>query len=277
MIASTSTGQPEGLPALVVEGVETVTPIRTSNWNTSWRASPTMLAALAMLSAAAADEANWSYSGDTGPSHWARLSPSYAACAGANQSPIDLAEFVDAALPPIDIGYIPSGVAIANNGHTVRIENANGSEIGIDGRVYSLLQFHFHAPSENRIHGTEFPIEAHFVHLGPDGDLAVIAVMFLAGEHNAALAQVWKHLPRRAGEKHVFDPPVAPAALLPKARDYYRFNGSLTTPPCTEGVIWLVMKAPVSASAEQIAALAETLRGPNNRPVQPRNARVVLR
>ena len=250
-----------------------MTPTRTSNWNTSRRALPAMLAGLAMLSTAAAGEARWSYSGDTGPSHWAQLSPSYAACAGANQSPLDLAEFVDADLPPIDI----SGVAIVNNGHAVQIENANGSGIGIDGRVYRLLQIHFHAPSENRIHGTEFSIEAHFVHLGPDGDLAVVAVMFLAGDHNAALAQAWKHLPRRTDEKHVFDPPIAPAALLPEVRDYYRFNGSLTTPPCTEGMVWLVMKAPVSASTEQIAALAETLRGPNNRPVQPRNARVVLR
>ena len=254
-----------------------MTPTRTSNWNTSRLALPAMLAVLAMLSTAAAGEARWSYSGDTGPPHWAQLSPSYAACAGANQSPLDLAEFVDADLPPIDISYVSSGVAIVNNGHTVQVEHANGSEIGIDGRVYRLLQIHFHAPSENRIHGAEFPIEAHFVHIGPDGDLAVIAVMFLAGEHNAALAQAWKHLPQRTDEKHVFDPPIAPAALLPEARDYYRFNGSLTTPPCTEGVIWLVMKAPVSASTEQIAALAETLRGPNNRPVQPRNARVVLR
>ena len=254
-----------------------MTPTRTSNWNTSRRALPTMLAGLAVLGTAAADEARWSYSGDTGPAHWAQLSPSYAACAGANQSPLDLAEFVDADMPPIDISYIPSGVAIVNNGHTVQIDNADGSEIGIDGRTYRLLQLHFHAPSENRIHGTEFPIEAHFVHLGPDGDLAVVAVMFSAGEHNAALAQAWKHLPRRTDDKHVFDPPVAPAALLPEARDYYRFNGSLTTPPCTEGVIWLVMKESVSASTEQIAALAEALHGPNNRPVQPRNARVVLR
>lgn len=253
-------------------------PIETSNWNAGRCAWRTVLAGLAMLAGTvAAGEALWSYSGDTGPPNWAQLSPSYAACAGANQSPLDLGEFVDAELPPIDINYVPSGVAILNNGHAVQVESGSGSEIGVGGRVYRLLQLHFHAPSENRINGAEFPIEAHFVHVGPDGDLAVIAVMFEAGEHNAALAEAWEHMPQRTAEKHVFDPPIAPAALLPEGRDYYRFNGSLTTPPCTEGVIWLVMKTPVSASTEQIAALAEALGGPNNRPVQPRNARVVLR
>ena len=253
-----------------------MTPTQTSNWNAGRGALPAMFVALAMLCTGASGQARWSYSGDTGPPHWSQLSPNYAACAGANQSPLDLAEFVDADLPAININYAPSGVAILNNGHTVQVESASGSEIGIDGRIYRLLQLHFHAPSENQINGTEFPFEAHFVHVGPDGDLAVIAVMFQAGEHNAALAQAWERLPR-TDEKHVFDPPLAQAALLPEARDYYRFNGSLTTPPCSEGVIWLVMTTPVSASTEQIAALVATLGGPNNRPVQPRNARLVLR
>ena len=232
--------------------------------------------ALALTGAVAMGETRWSYSGDAGPPNWAELAPEYAACAGANQSPLDLADFVDADLPPIDFRYARSGTAIVNNGHTVQVESGDGSEITLDGRVYRLLQFHFHAPSENRIEGVEFPMEVHFVHVGPDGGLAVIAVMFAAGEHNAALAQSWRHMPG-TGEEHVFDAPIDPAALLPEARDYYRFNGSLTTPPCTEGVIWLVMKAPTSASSEQIAAFADALRGPNNRPVQPRNARLVLR
>ena len=236
-----------------------------------------VLGALALFSPEAHGESRWGYSGEIGPPHWAGISSDYAACAGANQSPLDLADFVEAELPAIDISYARSGVAILNNGHTVQVENAGGSEISINGRVYRLLQFHFHAPSENRIDGVEFPIEAHLVHVGPDGDLAVIAVMFAAGEHNAALAQAWNHMPPRPGEKHVFDPPIAPAALLPEDRDYYRFNGSLTTPPCTEGVMWLVMKATMSASADQIAALAKALGGPNNRPLQPPNARVVLR
>ena len=236
-----------------------------------------MLGALALFGMAAHGEQRWGYSGDVGPQNWAHLSPDYAACAGANQSPLDLAEFVEAELPPIDIRYVASGAAILNNGHTVQVEHASGSEIAIDGRTYRLLQYHFHAPSENHIKGVEFPMEVHLVHVGPDGDLAVIAVMFETGEDNAALAQAWEHMPSDAGEKHVLDPPIAPAALLPENRDYYRFNGSLTTPPCSEGVIWLVMKATVPASRMQIAALAETLHGPNNRPVQPRNARVVLR
>ena len=232
--------------------------------------------ALALIGAVAMGESRWSYSGEAGPPNWAELSPEYAACAGVNQSPVDLAAFVEADLAPIEFSYAQSGTAILNNGHTVQVESGDGSAIILDGRVYRLLQFHFHAPSENHIEGVEFPMEVHFVHVGPEGGLAVIAVMFAAGEHNAALAQSWRHMPS-ADERHVFDAPIAPADLLPEARDYYRFNGSLTTPPCTEGVIWLVMKAPTSASSEQIAAFADALHGPNNRPVQPRNARVVLR
>ena len=248
----------------------------TAKQNTSRRAMATMLV-LALFGTTAMGEARWSYSGDAGPSKWAELSPDYAACAGVNQSPLDLAEFVDAALPPIDIRYAASGAAIVNNGHTVQVNAADGSEISIDGSVYRLLQFHFHAPSENHIKGVEYPMEVHFVHVGPDGGLAVIAVMFEAGEHNAALAQAWQHMPSSAEKEHVFDAPIAPEALLPETRDYYRFNGSLTTPPCSEGVIWLVMKTTTTASSEQIAALGDAVGGPNNRPVQPRNARLVLR
>ena len=143
--------------------------------------------------------------------------------------------------------------------------------------AYRLLQFHFHAPSEHRVDGVAFPMEMHLVHAAPDGDLAVVAVMFTAGEGDSVLAELWQNVPRRVGENHVLASPLAPAALLPDDRDYYRLNGSLTTPPCTEGVTWLVMKQPLSASTEQITALSELLAGPNNRPVQPLNARVVLR
>ena len=233
--------------------------------------------AIALLGAVAGAQTHWGYSGGAGPLHWAELSPEYQACAGSNQSPVDLTHFVEADLAPITFSYGQSATEVVNNGHTVQVRSAGESEIILDGRAYRLLQFHFHAPSEHRVDGVAFPMEMHLVHAAPDGDLAVVAVMFTAGEGDSVLAELWQNVPRRVGENHVLASPLAPAALLPDDRDYYRLNGSLTTPPCTEGVTWLVMKQPLSASTEQITALSELLAGPNNRPVQPLNARVVLR
>ena len=246
-----------------------------SSFSTTWLTACAI--AIALFDTVASAQTHWSYIGGTGPLHWAELSPEYRACAGSNQSPVDLVRFVEADLAPIRFSYDRSATEIVNNGHTVQVKSAGDSKIILDGRRYRLWQFHFHVPSENRINGVAFPMEVHLVHVADDGDLAVIAVMFKAGEDNAMLAQAWKDVPRRVDQQQVLDSPLAPADLLPKDRDYYRFNGSLTTPPCTEGVIWLVMKQPSSASQEQITALAEMLNGPNNRPVQPLNARVVLR
>ena len=234
--------------------------------------------AIALLGTVAGAQTHWGYSGGTGPLHWAELSPEYQACAGSNQSPVDLTQFVEADLAPITFSYgRRSATEVVNNGHTVQVRSTGDSEIILDGRAYRLLQFHFHAPSEHRVDGVAFPMEMHLVHAAPDGDLAVVAVMFTAGEGDSVLAELWQNVPGRVGENHVLASPLAPAALLPKDRDYYRLNGSLTTPPCTEGVTWLVMKQPLSASSQQITALLELLAGPNNRPVQPLNARVVLR
>ena len=220
---------------------------------------------------------HWGYAGDTGPLRWAELSAAYRACAGSNQSPVDLARFAEADLAPIQFDYAASGVEVVNNGHTVQVTSAAGSQLTVDGRVYRLRQFHFHAPSEHRVNGESFPMEAHLVHTAADGALAVVAVLFSAGDASAALAGTLKNVPASANETHVFRSPLAPADLLPANRDYYRLNGSLTTPPCTEGVLWLVLKQPALASPAQIEALTKLLPGPNNRPLQPLNARIVLR
>ena len=245
------------------------------SFSTLWLA--TCAIALALFNPVASAQTHWSYSGGTGPLHWAELSPEHQACAGSNQSPVDLNHFVEADLAPIRFSYDQSATEVVNNGHTVQVKSAGDSKIILDGRAYRLWQFHFHAPSEHHINGVSFPMEMHLVHVAADGDLAVVGVMFTVGADNAVLAEVWDNVSRRVDEKKVFDSPLAPADLLPKDRDYYRLNGSLTTPPCTEGVIWLVMKQPAAASQEQITALAEMLDSPNNRPVQPLNARVVLR
>lgn len=231
---------------------------------------------LASGSASSAAGAHWGYSGAEGPENWANLSPDYSACSGRNQSPIDLAGFVEADLSPIQFSYQPGGTEILNNGHTVQVNYAPGSKMELDGHVFELKQFHFHAPSENHIDGKSYPMEAHLVHSDKDGHLAVIAVMLEEGEANQGIEAAWAEMPEKEGEKHALTAAVAAESLLPANRDYYRFNGSLTTPPCSEGVWWLVMKAPVSASKEEIEHFAHVMHHPNNRPVQPVNARPVL-
>jgi carbonic anhydrase len=235
-----------------------------------------LLAGTLSAAASAADTTHWTYSGQEGPENWARLSPAFGACAGKNQSPINLTGFIVADLKPISISYRAGGNEITNNGHTVQVNYAAGSNISIDGIQFDLKQFHFHAPSENEINGKSYAMEAHLVHADKKGNLAVVALMFTEGAENEALKKIWTVIPKKAGETSALRSPFDVAQLLPAQHDYYLFNGSLTTPPCTEGVRWLVMKTPVSASKEQVEAFAHVMHHPNNRPVQPVNARPVL-
>jgi len=219
---------------------------------------------------------SWGYSGNTGPDHWAELSPEFVACAGKNQSSVNLTGVVDADLKPIDFSYVSAPAEVVNNGHTVQVNTPARSKIVVDGTVFELKQFHFHAPGENRIKGQSYPLEAHLVHADKGGNLAVVAVMIEGGKANEVLAQAWAKMPQKAGAKTRVEAAISPEALLPANRDYYRFNGSLTVPPCTEGVRWLVMKEVVPASNEQIEAFTKVMGHANNRPLQPINARVVL-
>lgn len=234
--------------------------------------------AFSLLSCAAfaGSGAHWEYAGEAGPENWAKLSPEYGTCAGKNQSPINIDGLIESELKPIAFNYGSGTTEILNNGHTVQVNAQPGSSISIDGIVFELKQLHFHAPSENLIKGKSFPIEAHLVHADKDGHLAVVAVMFEEGKANKALEKAWAQMPKHAGDKLALTPGLAPQEFLPKDRNYYRFNGSLTTPPCSEGVRWLVMKQPVTASREQVAAFAHVMHHPNNRPVQSVNARPVL-
>jgi carbonic anhydrase len=233
---------------------------------------------LSLLSvcAFAAGPAHWEYSGEAGPANWAKLSPEYSACGGRNQSPINLTGFIHAKLKPIVFHYVGGGSEILNNGHTVQVTALPGSSISIDGIQFELTQFHFHAPSENLVNGRSFPMEAHLVHADRDGNLAVVAVMVGEGKANKALEEAWAQMPEKEGDKVSLSSAISPLGILPRKRDYYRFNGSLTTPPCSEGVRWLVMKDPISASKEQIEEFTHVTHHPNNRPVQPVNARPVL-
>jgi len=236
------------------------------------------IAALAAFFIAPAIAQHWSYEGEAGPENWSKLDSKFAMCAlGRNQSPIDLNAFIEAELTPLQLGYKPGAAEILNNGHTVQVNYAPGSTLTVSGRTFELKQFHFHAPSENKVGGKQFPLEGHLVHADNDGNLAVVAVLFNEGAANPLLAKLWEKMPAKSGDKASLPTGMNVAQLLPANRDYYRFNGSLTTPPCSEGVWWLVMKAPASVSKAQVEQFSKTIGFANNRPLQTVNARPVLK
>jgi carbonic anhydrase len=223
-------------------------------------------------------KAEWGYAGESGPSHWGELSSEYALCAtGKNQSPINLTDLIEAELPTIEFNYSSDAKEILNNGHSIQVNYADGSSISVNDHEFSLVQFHFHAPSENQIDGKSFPMEGHLVHADAGKNLAVVAVMFELGEANSAIVDLWEQMPDSAGDTEQLSSSINAEALLPKSKDYYHFNGSLTTPPCTEGVTWIVMKQPVTVSKKQVDAFVRVVGHPNNRPVQPVNARFILK
>jgi len=239
----------------------------------------TLTAALALTagSASASSGHHWGYSGEAGPAHWATLNPAFAICGGGvNQSPINLTGFVEAELAPMEFHYSGLATEILNNGHTIQVNYTTGSTVRIDGRRFMLKQFHFHSPSENQINGKYFPMEAHFVHADAAGNLAVIALMFKVGEENKEITKLWQQMPASEGTKIGLASRVRAEKLMPEDTDYYRFNGSLTTPPCTEGVVWAVLKQSVTLSEKQLNQFITVMGHPNNRPVQPVNARPVL-
>lgn len=242
--------------------------------------SMTLLFATLPMSAVSYAEGgkHWGYEGDNGPAHWAQLSPDYERCAtGRSQSPVNLTGFGKGKHPALVIDYQVGGASIVNNGHTVQINYLEGSTITVGGQTYALKQFHFHAPAENTIEGHEYPMEAHFVHADDEGNLAVVALLYRAGKQNAELEKAWAHMPEHAGVNHELPAWVNANELLPRNHAYYRFDGSLTTPPCTEGVKWFVLAHADTASKEQIERFTKTMHHHNNRPVQPLNARVVTR
>lgn len=224
-----------------------------------------------------AHDSAWSYGGAKGPENWGSLDPAYQVCGdGVQQSPIDLAGNIRAQLPTINLNYVSGPLRIVNNGHTVQSNCPPGSILTLEGKRYDLKQFHFHAPSEHRVNGIAFDMEIHFVHAAEDGTLAVIGLMVRQGGTNKGLTSIVDGLPGTIGQE-VEVPGVNfwPTSLLPRERTHYRYFGSLTTPPCTENVTWLVLKTPVQASAAQIGAFKAAFTA-NARPIQPRNRRFLL-
>ena len=230
------------------------------------------------LAIAFAADLHWGYSGDQGPANWGRLSPDYALCAdGSAQSPIDIRDASELDLVDIAFDYGETENNIFNNGHTIQVNTDAGSYIIYNGIRYDLLQFHFHLPSEHTINGEAAAMEIHFVHQdGNSGALAVVGVMLRQGEtHNEPYAAVFDHLPAEVGEAQARGDAIALESLLPAERRFYTYQGSLTTPPCSEIVRWLLLATPLELSAAQIAAFAEIYEG-NARPPLPRGQRDLL-
>ena len=221
---------------------------------------------------------HWSYSGNSGPSHWAKLDAKNAACAAKSQSPIEIqahdARVAD--LPVLKFNYRPVPLRILDNGHTIQVNYDPGSSLTLIGKRYELVQFHFHRPSEEVVDGKRFAMVAHLVHRDAQGHLAVVAVPLMPGRENRLLETLWRNLPK-AKEKEVARSAVKinAASLLPATLGYYAYTGSLTTPPCSQGVRWLVLKTPALVSNREVEIFAALY--PNNaRPIQPRNGRQVL-
>jgi carbonic anhydrase len=219
---------------------------------------------------------HWSYAGAQGQQHWSEISAEFQMCGkGQNQSPLDIVEAVDADLPALSVAYRWELPEIANLGHALQVSSAPGSWLTAKGNRFELVQFHFHSPSENRIQGKSYPLEAHFVHRNAAGELAVLAVLFDSGPANPSLGKILAAAPRAQG-KDSASLKLAEKDLLPENRAYYLYSGSLTTPPCTEGVRWFVLQSPRTVSADQAAEFVR-LFGKNARDPQPLGSRIVLR
>jgi carbonic anhydrase len=220
---------------------------------------------------------HWSYAGSGGPDHWGELEKDFSACQlGHRQSPIDIRDAKPADLPPIQFAYRPTRLHIVNNGHTIQVNYAPGSFITVGDKRYQLTQFHFHHPSEERINGQRFAMVAHLVHASPDGALAVVAVLLDPGVTNLVIASVWQHLAAHEGPEQKLDAvQIDATGLLPKDRGYDTFTGSLTTPPCTEGVTWFVLRTPQTILQSQADAFGKIYPS-NARPIQALNGRELL-
>lgn len=220
---------------------------------------------------------HWTYEGEEGPEHWGAIQEDYALCgAGKTQSPINISGAYNTDIVDISFDYSESALNILNNGHTVQANYDAGSSITYNGVTYDLLQVHFHHPSEHTIEDVATPLEVHFVHRDADGNLAVVGVMLTEGEtDNAAFAAVFDNLPAEESEVETLEATISAADMLPETATYFTYSGSLTTPPCSEGVRWLVMQEPVALGGAQIEAFSAIFEL-NARPVQSVNARDIL-
>jgi carbonic anhydrase len=221
---------------------------------------------------------HWTYEGKEDPKHWGKLDPANAACSNGHiQSPINITNARQADLPPLQFGYNAVPLSIVDNGHTIMVNYPPGSTLTVGDKTYTLKQFHFHHPSEEHVNGKSYDLVAHLVHADSDGHLAVVAILFKKDSTPAPLLDIlWKNLSAEKGKVvEVSSVSINVKDLLPPTAGYYTFAGSLTTPPCTEGVTWYVLKTPVDISKPQLNAFAKLYKH-DNRPIQPTNRREVI-
>jgi len=220
--------------------------------------------------------ADWSYEGKKGPLNWGRLDPAYKACStGKEQSPIDIrGARLDKNLQPIEFHYVSGGMTLTNTGHTVQVTPPVGSYIVVGGVRYDLVQFHFHHPGEEAVKGNFPDMSIHLVHKSADGKIAVVTVRLNEGNGNAVLAGLWPHLPKTAGATDKMTDSMSPAGLLPTDRGYWTYEGSLSAPPCTEGVRWFVFEQQVEISRDQLKAFG-ALYKVNSRMLQAPHGRKI--
>ena len=216
----------------------------------------------------------WTYEGKEGPDHWGKLASEFSLCStGSSQSPIDISESIDANLKPLKLLQKFPAKEIVQNNHVVQLNFKEGNIVAIDNMTFKLKQASFHTPSEHTIKGKSLPIEAQFLHTDSKGNTTIVAVLFKEGKANSGLAKIIKQLPKEGDKPAILKTRLLASEMMPNNQDYYRFSGSLTTPPCSEGVRWILIKTPMTASAEQIEALSTQN---NNRPTQALNARIIV-
>ena len=240
---------------------------------TKLAAAPLILALISLPASASEQGHHWAYAGKDGPAHWGGT-----CSAGKAQSPIAItsASAKSEKLPPITIDYRPGPLHIIDNGHSIQVNVEKGSSISVGGDRYDLVQFHFHKPSEETIDGRRYAMVAHLVHKDSKGNLAVIAVPLKAGAANPLIDTLWRNIPKeKEREESLHGVTISPGQLLPPNRAYFTYMGSLTTPPCSEGVRWFVLKTPSTISLEQLTTFSRVYQA-NARPVQPLKGRKVL-